>query len=443
MPNPIPPSITPPLNAPSTNPEPAEVAARCHEIQTGLGLAEVPEFEHLPAIGMAVRLALHIRGLPPVNYETLRLVANHFLGIPAVGMKSIIELLAEVEFVKLQTEGKTIKAVVPNVPYYETLYTTLGTYAVDAGFNEAEELSIQLLCRLSKSPEKVDTLKSSLGADQKLITRAIDVGEQGAYVRVHRSRGRDVALSPTYFSENAEIYADMVAGVGSKQVQKLMSVLHSMQGVPLSLVQKTKEIAGTKLSDNDLNLLLRLAQDGAVKPPSITTPHAGEHFFLFTPTPSGAALAPTKRDIYEKAMAIVAAIRQGQFLSAKYAIRSPGAVLYTLKNNLKLGKATTEATQQYRKLVHLRVARLVDLGNGFSELHIVDTPENREALNIAYQLVNAGVASGTEVDQSAREALQKDQSFVESLVASGELQRRHKVSLTQEQQMELENLFLK
>ena len=142
-------------------------------------------------------------------------------------------------------------------------------------------------------------------------------------------------------------------------------------------------------------------------------------------------------------MAIVAAIRQGQFLSRKYAIRSPGAVLYTLKNNLKLGKATTEATQQYRKLVHLRVARLVDLGNGFSELHIVDTPENREALGIAYQLVNAGVASGTEVDQSAREALQKDQSFVESLVASGELQRRHKVPLSQEQQMELENLFLK
>ena len=97
----------PPSQITSTStekPEPKEVAARCHEIQTGLGLAEVPEFEGLRAVGMAVRLSLHIRGLPSVNYETMRLVATHFLGIPSVAVKSILELLAEVEFVKLQTE---------------------------------------------------------------------------------------------------------------------------------------------------------------------------------------------------------------------------------------------------------------------------------------------------------------------------------------------------
>jgi hypothetical protein len=86
---------------------PSEVAARCHEIQTGLGMTEVPEFDNLRAIGMAVRLALHIPGLPAVNYETLRLVANHFLEIPSVGLKRIMEILAEVEFVKLITQGKT------------------------------------------------------------------------------------------------------------------------------------------------------------------------------------------------------------------------------------------------------------------------------------------------------------------------------------------------
>jgi hypothetical protein len=392
---------------------------------------------------MGVRLALHIRGLPSVNYDTLRLVANHYLGIPSVAVKSILELLAEVEFVKLQSEGKTIKAVVPNVPYYEMLYETLGSYANNVGFNEAEALSIYLLHRLSKSPEKVDTLKANLGAEPKLLLRAFDVGKQGAYLSVHRSRGRDVALSPTYFSENADIYADMVAGAGSKQVRKLLNALRAMQGLPLSMIQKNKEIGGVKLTDDELNLLLRLAQDGAVKPPSISTKHSGEQFFLFTPTPAGAALAPTKREIYERAMAIVAAVRQGQFLPRRYAIRSPGAVLYTLKTNLRLGKATTEATQQYRKLVHLRVARLVDAGHGYSELQIIDTPENREALEMAYKLVAVGVAAGTEVDQAARDALQQEHTFVESLVSSGELQRRHNVALTPEQQLEMENLFLK
>jgi len=429
-------------NEPAETP-PREIAARCHEIQTGLGMAEVPEFENLRKVGMAVRLALHIRGLPPVNYDTLRLVATHFLGIPSVAVKSILELLADVEFVKLQTEGNTINAVLPNVPYYETLYETLGTYATNEGFNEAEELSVDLLCRLSKAPEKLDTLKSKLGAESKLLTRAFAVGQEGAYLRLHRSRGREIALSPTYFSENEDIYADMVAGTGSPQVQKLLKAVRSLQGVPLSLIQKNKEIAGVPVSDEELNLLMRLAQDGAVKPPSITTQHAGEQFFLFTPTPAGAALAPTKRDIYEKAMAIVAAIRQGEFLPQRFRIRSAGAVLYTLNRDMKLNKASKEATHQYRKLVHLRVARLVDVGNGYSELHIIETRENREALKIAYDLVDAGVASGTEVDQSARDALQQDHAFVESLVSSGTLQRRHNVPITQEQQMEMETLFLK
>ena len=70
-------------------------------------MAEVPEFENLRSVGMAVRLALHIRGLASVNYDTLRLVATRYLGIPSFAVKSILELLAKVEFVKLQTDGKT------------------------------------------------------------------------------------------------------------------------------------------------------------------------------------------------------------------------------------------------------------------------------------------------------------------------------------------------
>ena len=67
-----------------------EIAARCHEIQVCLGQKEVPDFETLIEIGMAVRLALHIRGLRPIKYEIMRLVATHFLDIPSVAVKRII-----------------------------------------------------------------------------------------------------------------------------------------------------------------------------------------------------------------------------------------------------------------------------------------------------------------------------------------------------------------
>ena len=63
--------------------------------------------------------------------------------------------------------------------------------------------------------------------------------------------------------------------------------------------------------------------------------------------------------------------------------------------------------------------------------------------NIAYDLVNAGVASGIEVDEEARQALQQDQEYVESLVAAGKLQKTKKVPLAEHQQQELDNFFLK
>lgn len=436
---PVPPNQTIPL----AQRPPEEISARCHEIQTGLGDTEVSDFDNLRSIGMAVRLALHIRGLPTLNFDTLRMVASYYLGIPSVAVKSIIETLAEIDFVKIKSEGKTIKAVVPNIPYYETLYSELGTYAIEGGFNEAEQLSLDVLCRLSSAPENVESLHAKTGAEKRLLTRALQVGQEGSYLRVHRARGRDIVLSPTYFSENAEIYADMVAGTGSKQVQRLLQAIKGMQGVPLSIIRKQKEIGGIALKDEEISLLVRLAQDGAVKPPSITTSHAGENFFLFTPTPSGAAMSPTKRDIYEKAMAIVAAVRQGQYLPKNVPIKWPVAIVRKLKNELKLGRATTEAGQQYKQLVHMRVAQLIDVGNGYSELRIIDTEENKEALEMAYDLISAGVTSGAEVDQAAREALQKSHTFVESLVASGELRKREKVVLTQQQQLELDLLFQK
>ena len=421
----------------------ADLAARCHEIQVGLGTTEVPEFDQLALVGMAVRLALHIRGLAAIPYEVIKLVGYHYLDISVRATQDVVELLAEIEFVKLGTEGKTIKTVLPNVPYYENMYEQLGCYAQDKGLNEAEQLSIDLVQRLAHSPEKLDALRGKLGADSGLFNRSLAVGQAGSYLQVVRARGRDILLTPTYFSENPEIFADAAAGGGTEQIQKVLGAIKGAQGFPLALVEKNKRIGNTDLSEDEVKLTIRLAQDGAVRPPSISTAHAGKNFFLFTPTPSGAALASTKRDIYEKAMAIVSAVRQGQFLPNKYAIRSPGAILYMLRSDLKLKRGTTEAAHQYKNLVHLRIATLSDAGSGFKQLHIIDTEENKEALDIAYNLVDAGIAKGIEVDEDARKAIQEDQSFVESMVSAGKLRSTRKVSLTEGQQQELDLIFMK
>jgi len=418
----------------------AALAAHCHEVQTGLGITDAPDFENLTEVGMAVRLALHIRGLTSVKYSTLKMVASHYLQIPSPAIKGIVELLAKIEFIKIQSEGKTIKSVIPNVPYYETMYETMGEYAIDTGFNEAEELTLDMLVRLSKSPEHKDALLSKTGAENKLFERTIQLGTEGHYLKHHRCRGRDIVLSPTYFSENYDLYADLVANKGANQVKKILTLIEKSQGYPLSVIEQTKSLNGNPLSDQEIAMLVRLAQDGAVRPPSIQTQHAGENFFLFTPTPTGSALSPTKKEIYEKAMAIVAAIRQGQFLPHHYAIRSPSAILNKLCTEKKLS-SSTEANHQYAKLVHLRIARLVKGPGSWAQLHVIDTEENMEALRMAYSLVDSGSVSGSEVDDNARKALQQPHEYIESIVASGKLQQRQAVSLSDEQQLEMETLY--
>jgi len=54
----------------------ATLVARCHEIQVNLGRREIPEFEGIPEIGMAVCLALHIRGLPILRYSQLKRILS-------------------------------------------------------------------------------------------------------------------------------------------------------------------------------------------------------------------------------------------------------------------------------------------------------------------------------------------------------------------------------
>lgn len=423
--------------------EPKELAIRCHEIQTGLADKVVNDFEQLTLVGSAVRLALHIRGLPAIEYEKLKLVASHFLSISPLALRPVVEMLAEVEFVKLATTGKTIDKVIPNVPYYESLYETIGEYAAEAGLNETERLSVELVRRLARSPEKLDSLRAMVGAEGRRFDRAVALGIDGGYIKKNRYRGRDLLLSPAYFSENADIFADAVAGAGAKTVQKVLDELRKNQGVPLAILEKAVERGDSPLSQDELALLRRLAGDGIVRPPTIITPHAGENHFMFTPTPGQGALASSKREIYERAMAVVAAVRQGQYLPKQFAVRNPAAVIGKLKHHGKLGRATTEAGEQYKNLLHLRIARLVPAGSGFAELHVIETPENQEALDIAYQLVTSGAVSGIEVDEDARRALQQDQHYVESLIASAKLRESTKAPLSEEAAHQLEIIFNK
>lgn len=416
--------------------------ARCHEIQLATKDKEVARFESIAEIGMAVQLAMHIRGLSMIDYEMLKLVASTMLGIPRLAVDRIIELLAEIEFVRLHKDGRRIKGVLPVVPYFDDLYEGIGEYFENASSpDEFEKLTLEIVDRLAGAPYNVDSLCNHLGAERQAFDSSIEIGTKGGFLVARRARAKTIVLNPSYFSENADIFIDHAAKSGASGIQNTLKLIQSSQGWPLSLIEKTMEIGGRKISIDDLALLKRLAQDGAVKPPRIITSHAGEAVFIFTPTPGSSKLNPLRREVYERALAVVSAVRQGQLLPNQFRIRSPGAVLYKLKNELELAP-TSDYAEQYRNLVDYRIAQLVPLPHGYRQLKIIDTPENREALRIAYSLVQGDTPPDLGVDNEAQKAMSGSQEYVDSLVSARVLREKETVTLSEEKKFEYEQLLL-
>jgi len=415
--------------------------ARCHEIQLTLRDKDVPRFEVIPEIGMAVQLALHIRGLPTIDYDHAKFVSAVVLGIPKLAFDRIVGLLADIEFVRIGGGVAQPKTILPTVPFFDDLYTGLGEYFDSRHIDEFESLTLAIVNRLASSPYNQDSLAGKLGVERTAFDDSVEIGTKGGFVVSRRARGKNVLLNPTYFAENAELFADHVAKSGASNVKKTLALLRASQGWPISLIEKQGEIAGTKLDPNGIQLLQRLAQDGLIKPPSIHTTHAGNSIFLFTPAPVSVNITPLKREIYERALAIVSAVRQGQLLPNRYRIRSPGAVLYTLKRDLQLSP-TSDYSEQYQGLVHSRVAKLDKLSNGYRQLKIIDTPENREALDIANRLVQGDDSPDVSIDKEAVNAMSGTREYVESLVSSKLMREKETIRLSKDNAFEIEQLIL-
>lgn len=417
-------------------------AAQCYDITTALAGKNIPEFEFLPRIGMMVNLALHLRGLPLLEYEKLKLVSDYYFKIPPILLKDILISLEEIEFVKLYTQKSTIKQVQPQVPFFDDIYSVVGDYAsTTLDFNEPEQLALRILSELTNSPTERSNIYS-LGAEKRIVDRNLQFGTEGGYIMSKRARGREILISPLFFSENADVFADLTAKSGANTIKKVLELVKNAQGWPLSIIEQTMSINGQPITPNELQILKRLAQDGAVKPPAITTNHAGQNFFLFTPTPGSSKLNPTNREIYERAMALLASVRQGQLLANRYPIKWPLAILNSLKRDGWL-RPTSETYAQYHQLAVLKVGRLEKTSSNRYKFVLIDSEENKRALDLAIELLTEGSLSDMEIDQEARIALQQDQTYIESIVSSARLRETETVSLDEEAKEELDNLLLK
>lgn len=419
-----------------------EKAEFAYDLHSGLASLQIPEFDQLQIIGMAATLAIHIKGLGDIEYEVLRRVSDHYFSIPAFALKPVLEVLAEIEFIRIDQTGRTINRITPNIPIFDTVYSSIGSYAADeVKFNEHEEAILAILSSLQETPHNKDSLRNTLGLPNPIYSRCLVLGTASGIVTQHTARGRDILVSPFYFADNLDGLADAVASAGANSLKAALSKIKNNQGWPLSLVATTNEIGGVKLSTTESALVQKLAADGIVKPPTIKFATRSESF-LFTPKPGKARLNAANREVYERAMALISTVRKGQLLAERYRIRSPVRILETLRDRGEIG-SNSEARDQYQNLVVLRVAHLRQTSPTRWQLVLNRTPENEEALKLAIELLRTGAMSNLEVDQDARIALSRDEEYIQSLISASELRKRQKTIADPEAAYEYEQLLLK
>ncbi|WP_176484595.1 hypothetical protein [Sphingomonas spermidinifaciens] len=241
------------------------------------------------------------------------------------------------------------------------------------------------------------------------------------------SGGQTVLLSPVYFADNNAGLADLLAKVGGTDFEYVVSVLKAHQGWPLSLIIAQQRVSGRPLTTVQVELIRMLASENILKPPTIEIGSFAETF-LFTPRPGAARLSPGKRDIYERAMALLSAVRKGQLLPFAYPIRKPSVVLSTLLTDGYLG-ANTEARRQYGKVAStFNIGYFVETKPGWHKFHLRRTEENVEAVELAIMLADGGEARvEMRRDDEARSLLQMDDKYVSSVLGSKTLRERQKI----------------
>lgn len=361
-------------------------AIRCQDIQTGLQDLTLAQFDLLLRAGMAARLAIHIRSGDSIRYEHLKEVSFHLFGIPPVAFDSILKYLAEIQFIRIVSVGRRIKSIFPSVPYFEDLYDGIGELAEAEGFNELENISLHILQKLSRSPVNSEQFQQELNVDKKEFDWLIETGLRASYINKVNADSGTILFSPLYFTENAETCLQVFQEHGEKPIAQAMDLLRTNPGLPLEKTVQEQNVSSVPISSEVLAVLRSFVSHGITQPPAITTSYSGTNHFLFVPPVGSEKIPVVEKEIYEKALAIVSSVRQGENFGT-YRIRNPIALLSALSHRRELAP-TSIARAQYSNLVIRRICRLEDCGNGFESVHLIDNQENVKALNLAIEMLS-------------------------------------------------------
>ncbi len=357
---------------------------------------------------MAAGVAALIRGRDVIeDAPNLRAIVADQLDIPTIAFDSVVATLEEAGLVSdVKRSGSRITSFSENVPFYGDLYPRLGRAWRAASPSELEQQVVTLVDGLAKAPIARDEVVVKLQLDEADLPMLLDIATEAQLVQTISLGSDDVLYSPFLGFEQPQLLADAVRDHGSHELADAFELVRGEQGIPVSR-------AGGVIED--------AVARGLILAPSVQLPGGRFESFAALPYSVNSELLTTRKPVLDKALAVIACLRTGQYFGG-YSSLSPGALVLAIEKLLREGSIAphSSSARQYRLLNR---AGVIQFGNDpmpggtWVVPTLIDTEDNREALALARDLLVHGEAlsARTTNQPEALRLLESDDRFAAPL----------------------------
>lgn len=373
--------------------DPKIVGLRAQDVYSGLQTVDqtsgliAAEFEATRLAGMAATVASNIKGIDLIrDAKVLKVIAAQQWGIDSFALPQVLEVLQEVDYITIHKDlRKKVTRIEEHIPLlHDDLYQRLGSHWMENQPSELDVAAVDGLELLAEAPMRLSDLIEHVG-DETTVQRMLDIGDEAQFAkRLDLSDGDGLIWSPYCAYEQPEALTHLFESFDEDEVRAQFAQVRKYQGLPIS---------------GSASVLSDAVGHGILLANSIVG-SGGEAAFAFVPYRATATQLRMEKIILEKAMVLLACVRYGENF-ALHRIRMPSAILRKLRDGGALS-STTEANLQYRSAAQSQIVRLEHAGGGYHRAKLIDTPDNKAAVELALDLLTHGEPVASREDPQKR-----------------------------------------
>ena len=384
-----------------------DAGLRCQDVNSGLRTfdASSPSLTPLKKtrlVGMAADLAALVRESQLISdMSALEIVAAGELDIPSTSFDAVLDVLESAELVELtRNQRGEVAGLTSEVPFYRDLYSTLGESWRERGPSQLEEELVAVVDRLAAGPVPAEVLTESVDVEQSDVIRILDLGQEAQLIKVVSGVDGAILYSPFTAFENPALLNELAEAHGSDQMLADFDALRQRQGLAVT--------------PDSFPLLFDAVARGLLLAPSVELPNGGRQPFAVLPYTLDRELLIGKKPILDKALAVVACVRCGEEFGGYSDLPSATAAINKLLREGRLAPHSS-SRRQYRLM---RNKGIIAYGpdpmpwGTWVVPTLIDTKDNRQALEIARDLMTLGESMAGRDASEAREYLAADARYL-------------------------------